>query len=153
MNGFVEQQVVKRGAGRHAARKPYSRVCAGYKRSTKLWGTTPLPRFPTTGVLKRPPKTPDRAYPLAKNQEYACVYDWEDRHYNTVHPHKALGYCSPREFRKRRVEQTTTNAVGALRRPHAGTKSAQAVGSSPPAARSAETRSVWLDASATADQS
>ena len=29
--------------------------------------------------LKRPPKTPDKAYPVAKNQEYACVYDWNDR--------------------------------------------------------------------------
>jgi hypothetical protein len=25
--------------------------------------------------LKRPPKTPDRAYPLVKNQEYAYAYD------------------------------------------------------------------------------
>jgi hypothetical protein len=35
-----------------------------------------------TGALnpvKRPPKEPDRVYPLAKNQEYACVYDWEHR--------------------------------------------------------------------------
>jgi len=31
------------------------------------------------GGLKRPPKPPDRVYPLAKNQEYACVHDWEDR--------------------------------------------------------------------------
>ena len=29
--------------------------------------------------LKRPPKTPDRAYPLVKNQEYANAYDWEHR--------------------------------------------------------------------------
>ena len=29
--------------------------------------------------LKRPPKTPDRAYPLVKNQEYAYAYDWEYR--------------------------------------------------------------------------
>jgi hypothetical protein len=29
--------------------------------------------------LKRPPKEPDRVYPLVKNQEYACEYDWEDR--------------------------------------------------------------------------
>src|SRR5579883_2107901 len=29
--------------------------------------------------LKRPPKRPDRAYPLVKHQEYACVYDWEHR--------------------------------------------------------------------------
>jgi hypothetical protein len=25
--------------------------------------------------MKRPPKTPDRAYPLVKNQEYAYAYD------------------------------------------------------------------------------
>jgi hypothetical protein len=35
------------------------------------------------GCLKRPPKTPDRAYPMVKNQEYACAYaydyDWEHR--------------------------------------------------------------------------
>ena len=72
-------------------------------------------------------------------------------HYNTVHPHKALGYRSPREFRKRMLKQTTANAVGAVRRPHEGTKSAHAVGSSPPAARSAETRRVWLDASTAVD--
>ena len=29
--------------------------------------------------LKRPPKAPDRAYPLVKNQEYAYVYDGEHR--------------------------------------------------------------------------
>ena len=29
--------------------------------------------------LKRPPKTPDRAYPLVKNPEYAYAYDWEYR--------------------------------------------------------------------------
>src|SRR5215469_8060137 len=33
--------------------------------------------------------------------------------YNTVHPHKALGYRSPREFRNRLVQETTENAVGA----------------------------------------
>jgi len=32
-----------------------------------------------TQLVKQPPKTPDRVYPLAKNQEYACVYDWEHR--------------------------------------------------------------------------
>ncbi len=30
-------------------------------------------------VVKRPLKEPDRVYPLAKHQEYACVYDWDDR--------------------------------------------------------------------------
>src|ERR1700746_1151636 len=37
--------------------------------------------------------------------------------YNAMHPHKALGYCSPREFRKQFVDETTENAVGAVRRP------------------------------------
>jgi hypothetical protein len=33
-----------------------------------------------TGLpVKRPPKRPDRAYPLDKNQEYAHAYDWEHR--------------------------------------------------------------------------
>ncbi len=30
-------------------------------------------------ALKRPPKEPDRVYPLVKDQEYACEYDWEGR--------------------------------------------------------------------------
>ena len=30
-------------------------------------------------AVKRPPKTPDRAYPLVRNQEYAYAYDWEYR--------------------------------------------------------------------------
>jgi hypothetical protein len=29
--------------------------------------------------VKRPPKEADRVYPLVKNQEYDCVYDWEHR--------------------------------------------------------------------------
>jgi Integrase core domain len=40
-------------------------------------------------------------------------------HDNPVHQHKALGYRSPREFRKQTVEGATENAVGA--RPHLGT--------------------------------
>jgi hypothetical protein len=30
-------------------------------------------------ILKRPPKEPDRVYPVVKNQKYGRVYDWEDR--------------------------------------------------------------------------
>ena len=42
--------------------------------------TTQPDCHPTTrGQLKRPPKRPDRAYPLVKNQEYAYAYDWEYR--------------------------------------------------------------------------
>jgi hypothetical protein len=35
--------------------------------------------LPEGAQLKRPPKEADRVYPLAKHQEYACVYDWEHR--------------------------------------------------------------------------
>jgi hypothetical protein len=58
----------------------------------------------------------------------------------------------PGEFRKQLVEETAEKAVGALRRPHEGTVSAEAIESSPkpPAAVA---RSARLDASTTADQS
>jgi len=72
-------------------------------------------------------------------------------HYNTVHPHKALGYRSPREFRKVLVAETTENAVDAERRPHEGTLSADAIGSSPKPPQ-AVARSARLDASAAVDQ-
>ena len=49
-------------------------------------------------------------------------------HYNSVHPHKALGYRSPREFRKQIVAKTTENAVGAVRRSHDDTAATEAVG-------------------------
>ena len=55
-------------------------------------------------------------------------------HYNTVHPHKALGYRSPREFREQIVEGTTESAVGAVRRPHDSPMFADALGSRPSAA-------------------
>lgn len=32
-------------------------------------------------------------------------HDFWFEHYNSVYPHKALGYCSPREFRKRFIER------------------------------------------------
>jgi transposase InsO family protein len=71
-------------------------------------------------------------------------------HYNTVHPHKALGYRSPREFRNVVVEKTTENAVGAVRRPHEGTTATEAVGSRPQPPQ-AVVRSASLDASAAVD--
>ena len=52
-------------------------------------------------------------------------------HYNRVHPHKALGYRSPREFRQSIVEKVTENAVGAVHRPHEGTTATAAAGSRP----------------------
>lgn len=77
--------------------------------------------------------------------------DFWFEHYNNIHPHKALGYRSPREFRKQLVEKTTENAVGARRRPDESTMSAAAIGSGPSAAPNAVARSASLDASAAVD--
>ena len=76
--------------------------------------------------------------------------DFWFEHYNTVHPHKALGYRSPREFRKQLVEKTTENAVGARRRPNEERMSTEAVGSRPKPPQ-AVARSASLDASAAVD--
>lgn len=62
--------------------------------------------------------------------------------YNVVHPHKALGYRSPREFRVRVKNGDTALAVDAPRRAHYSKPSTDRIGSSPSAARSAETRNV-----------
>ena len=71
-------------------------------------------------------------------------------HYNSVHPHKALGYCSPREFRKQLVPKATEDAVGAVRRPHESTAATEVVGSRPKPPQ-AVARSDSLDASAAVD--
>src|SRR6266480_3731086 len=71
--------------------------------------------------------------------------------YNLRRPHQALGWRTPDEFRNQLVEETTENAVGAVRRPHDSTLSADAVGSRPSAAHSAVARSASLDASAAVD--
>jgi putative transposase len=119
--------------------------------------TTPIESPQSNGMAEAFVKTFKRDYArVSSRPDAASVLRQLDgwfQHYNTVHPHSALGYRSPREFRKQLMEKTTENAVGAPRRPHEGTMSADAIGSSPPAARSAETRSVWLDASAAVDQS
>jgi hypothetical protein len=52
-------------------------------------------------------------------------------HYNNVHPHSALGYLPPREFRKQMMEKATGNAVGAVRRPHDSPISADVIWSRP----------------------
>jgi hypothetical protein len=63
-------------------------------------------------------------------------------------PHIALGCRAPREFRNQLLVKTTATAIGAMRRSHGGASAAETVGSSLPAGHSAETLSVWLDASA-----
>ena len=67
-----------------------------------------------------------------------------------MHPHKALGYRSPREFRKQFIGETTEDAVGAVRRPHDGIAATEAVGSRPEPPE-AVARSASLDASAAVD--
>jgi hypothetical protein len=47
-------------------------------------------------------------------------------HYNTVHPHKALGYRSPRKFCASVNNGATHYAVRALRRPHHSKPSSRA---------------------------
>jgi putative transposase len=118
--------------------------------------TTPIESPQSNGMAEAFVKTLKRDYarvnPCPDAASVLRRLDGWFEHYNTVHPHKALGYRSPREFRKQLVEETTENPVGALRRPHESAVSADAIGSSPkpPAAVA---RSARLDASAAADQS
>jgi putative transposase len=117
--------------------------------------TTPIASPQSNGMAEAFVKTIKRDYArVAARPDAASVLRqlnaWFD-HYNTVHPHKALGYRSPREFRKQWIEKTTENAVGARRRPDDSRTSTEAIGSNPSAAHRAETRSVWLDAGAAVD--
>jgi putative transposase len=119
--------------------------------------TTPIESPQSNGMAEAFVKTFKRDYAQVRPRPDAATVieqldDWF-KHYNTVHPHKALGYRSPREFRARVKNGATEYAVGAPRRPHHSTLSTDGGGSSPPAARSAETRSVWLDASTAVDHS
>jgi putative transposase len=100
--------------------------------------TTPIESPQSNGMAEAFVKTFKRDYArVSPRPDAATVLRQLDgwfEHYNTVHPHKALGYRSPCEFREQSVEETTENAVGAVRRAHGSTMSADALGSRPPAA-------------------
>jgi len=83
--------------------------------------TTPIESPQSNGMAEAFVKTIKRDYARgAIRPDAASVLhqldDWFE-HYNNIHPHKALGYRSPREFREQLVKETTDNAVGAVRRP------------------------------------
>lgn len=117
--------------------------------------TTPIESPQSNGMAEAFVKTFKRDYARVHPRPDAATVlrqlDGWFEHYNTIHPHKALKYRSPREFRAWVKNGTTDLAVGALRRPHHGTTSADGIESSPSAARSAEVRSIWLDASTAVD--
>ena len=110
--------------------------------------TTPIESPQSNGMAEAFVKTIKRDYArVSARPDAASVLQQLDswfEHYNSVHPHKALGYRSPREFRQM-VEKTTENAVGAVRRPHGSTTATDAVGSRPQPPQ-AVARSASLDA-------
>ncbi len=110
--------------------------------------TTPIESPQSNGMAEAFVKTFKRDYAQTRPRPDAGTVieqldGWFTRD-NTIHPHKALGYRSPREFRALFRNGQTDLAVGALRRPHRSKPSTDGIESSSPAARSAETRSVWL---------
>jgi putative transposase len=116
--------------------------------------TTPIQSPQSNGMAEAFVKLIKRDYArVSATPDAASVLRQLDswfEHYNSVHPHKALGYRSPREFRKQIVEKTTENAVGAVRRSHESTTATEAVGSRPQPPQ-AVARSASLDASAAVD--
>jgi putative transposase len=72
--------------------------------------TTPIESPQSNGMAEAFVKTLKRDYARVNPRPDAATVlrqlDGWFEHYNTVHPHKALGYHSPREFRKQLVEKT-----------------------------------------------
>jgi transposase len=60
--------------------KDFRRVATRYDRLARNFlATVCLAATPLLLVMSLDPKTPDRVYPVVKNQEYDRVYDWEYR--------------------------------------------------------------------------
>lgn len=74
-----------------------------------------------TGLMSTAVKTVKRDYARVSSCPDAATVlrqlDCWFEHYNTVHPHKALGYRSPREFRKWTVEADLKRSAGPARWP------------------------------------
>jgi putative transposase len=116
--------------------------------------TTPIQSPQSNGMAEAFVKTIKRDYARVSakpdaNSVLRQLDSWFG-HYNRVHPHKALGYRSPREFRNQIAEKATEEAVGALRRTHECTGAMDAVGSRPQPPQ-AVARSASLDASEAMD--
>src|SRR5947209_1656947 len=116
--------------------------------------TTPIQSPQSNGMAEAFVKTFKRDYARVSAKPDAAsvlrqLNSWFE-HYNSVHPHKALGYRSPREFRKQIVEKATEDAVGPVRRPHDSTAATEAGGSRPEPPE-AVAPSASLDASAAVD--
>ena len=108
--------------------------------------TTPIESPQSNGMAEAFVKTFKRDYARVHPRTDAAtvlaqLHSWFE-HYNAVHPHKALNYRSPRQFRTLMKHRATDHAVGALRRAHHSKTFVDVVESSPPAAHGAETRSV-----------
>jgi len=116
--------------------------------------TTPVQSPQSNGMAEAFVKTIKRDYARVSakpdaNSVLRQLDSWFG-HYNTVHPHKALGYRSPREFRNQFAKKAIEEAVGAPRRTHGCTEAMDAVGSRPKPPQ-AVAHSASLDASAAMD--
>lgn len=117
--------------------------------------TTPVRSPQSNGMAEAFVKTIKRDYAgVSVRCDAASVLGQLDEwfeHYNTIHPHKALGYRAPHEFRRDVMKETTEIAVGALRRSLPCHLSADARGSRPIAAEGGGAVRASLDARAAVD--